>query len=305
MKIQRLSTCLKLDMHIGGMLIAIIADEKVLLSDTDILMAPHNHKYYELRLFQAGDALARAGDMEFRVRDGDVFITPPLMYHTYFRRSDAPFQFRSIRFDIAAAKDEPSGQQQAAIMSRFAYPVLFHDDDGWLEVLFLRIERVFYQRAPGYMSQVGALLTSLMLTVLEKMFPDGSLRWSDECTAYDIQREVVIEQYLVRHYHENITVGDLAEELSLCPRQVNRIFLDLFGCSFGRKLLEFRLEQAKLFLLYTNHSVQEISMYCGFNSTSYFHTSFQKAAGCTPRQYRTSRKADSGIVMPRALRAWN
>jgi AraC-like DNA-binding protein len=182
--------------------------------------------------------------------------------------------------------DEAPGPHISAILSLLSLPILLHDDDHWLLSLFQKIEKEFKNRNSGYMSHTKALLTSLILTILGKLFPSGSLFFEDECSIYSIQREELIEQYFIKNYYKNITVTTLSKELYLSPRQVNRIINVLYGCSFNRKLLELRLEYAKLMLLHTENKIYEIAAQCGFNSTNYFHAVFNKTIGCSPLKYR-------------------
>ena len=62
----------------------------------------------------------------------------------------------------------------------------------------------------------------------------------------------------------------------------------MYNCTFTQKLVDTRLEIAKLMLLYSEKSVGEISRLCGFNSPNYFFTSFRDSVGMSPRQFRTN-----------------
>lgn len=47
-----------------------------------------------------------------------------------------------------------------------------------------------------------------------------------------------------------------------------------------------RIDNAKYLLRYTNISILDISFKCGFNSQSYFCSTFKKQTGYTPSEYR-------------------
>jgi AraC family transcriptional regulator len=81
------------------------------------------------------------------------------------------------------------------------------------------------------------------------------------------------------------TVAELAEVCRLSPRQFSRAFKVSKGSSVSDHLAERRIEKAKR-RLYSNQSLNEISISLGFASQSTFTTAFRKATGTTPDQFR-------------------
>ena len=55
---------------------------------------------------------------------------------------------------------------------------------------------------------------------------------------------------------------------------------------------EQKLNYACKLLLERKHSIAEISAMVGFNSPSYFATSFKKHVGCLPTEYVRQRKGE-------------
>ncbi|GMK40382.1 hypothetical protein PCCS19_34380 [Paenibacillus sp. CCS19] len=51
-------------------------------------------------------------------------------------------------------------------------------------------------------------------------------------------------------------------------------------------LLSQRIEQAKLLLLQTDHTIARIAEDVGFNQAAYFTACFTRAEGISPRKYR-------------------
>lgn len=47
-----------------------------------------------------------------------------------------------------------------------------------------------------------------------------------------------------------------------------------------------RISEAQMLLISTKLTITEISFRCGFNNSNYFQTTFKKAIGITPGQYR-------------------
>lgn len=105
-----------------------------------------------------------------------------------------------------------------------------------------------------------------------------------------MERESIIENYFLNNHMRDVSIDELAERLHLCTRRVSQLIQQLYGCSFSQKLCTTRIEIAKLRLLYSDDSVQDIGLLCGFNSPNYFFTTFRKFTGMSPREYRLSAK---------------
>lgn len=85
-------------------------------------------------------------------------------------------------------------------------------------------------------------------------------------------------------------LGELCEGLGVSPRQLTRLFVQSLGRSPHRHHLELRLERAKSLLLYSDLSVIQISVACGFNSVAHFSRSYRSWSGTSPSLERRSRQ---------------
>ncbi len=81
------------------------------------------------------------------------------------------------------------------------------------------------------------------------------------------------------------SLNDLAKLCNLSIRQLTRGFRVSRGCSIGEYLAQNRLAHAKR-LLTNNASVKEVALSLGFTSPANFSTTFRRATGETPRQFR-------------------
>lgn len=88
-----------------------------------------------------------------------------------------------------------------------------------------------------------------------------------------------------QRYSENLTLGDMARALHLSPYHLGRVCKRMTGMTPARQLLQTRMEVAKR-LLAQNQAITEIAAAVGFGTHSHFAFVFQKAAGCTPQEYR-------------------
>ena len=89
-------------------------------------------------------------------------------------------------------------------------------------------------------------------------------------------------------YFEPLGVGELAEAARLSEAHFSREFRRAFGESPHQYLLTRRLERAAALLRTTDRSVADICMTVGLRSVGSFTTSFGRAYGQTPTEYRAA-----------------
>ncbi|HSS34589.1 MAG TPA: AraC family transcriptional regulator [Solirubrobacterales bacterium] len=89
-------------------------------------------------------------------------------------------------------------------------------------------------------------------------------------------------------YAEPLNVEDLAAAAGLSRAHFSREFRRAFGVSPHAYLLTRRLERAAALLRNTDNSVAEVCLAVGLQGIGSFTTSFKRAFGKTPTEYRAS-----------------
>ncbi len=93
--------------------------------------------------------------------------------------------------------------------------------------------------------------------------------------------------YIGEHFHENITLSEIADEVHLNPSYLSSVFKSTTGASFKDYLNTVRIEECKRLLLHTDYSLVDIAIACGYEDQSYFSKVFKKYTGISPKQYRS------------------
>jgi AraC family carnitine catabolism transcriptional activator len=83
-----------------------------------------------------------------------------------------------------------------------------------------------------------------------------------------------------------IRIPEIAHSLGLSQRKLERLFNRHFGCSAVAFYRRVRLQRARVLLTHTDMSVLDISIACGFASSSYFSKSYAEEFGMRPRDHR-------------------
>lgn len=97
--------------------------------------------------------------------------------------------------------------------------------------------------------------------------------------------EKVLE-YMHQKYGEKLSVGKMAKIAKMSESHFIRCFKKETGISPMEYLIEIRLNKAKKLLVSETKSITEISLMCGFNSTSHFSSSFTKHNSVSPSDYK-------------------
>jgi transcriptional regulator GlxA family with amidase domain len=94
------------------------------------------------------------------------------------------------------------------------------------------------------------------------------------------------QQWLHEHFTEPLSFAELAGQLGMSQRTLNRRFKLATGMSPGRYLQQLRLEQARELLRDSNLPVAEIAVSVGYQDIGYFSTLFREHMAQSPTAYR-------------------
>ena len=92
--------------------------------------------------------------------------------------------------------------------------------------------------------------------------------------------------FIHAHYHESISVEDIAKEAHISKRACFRLFQEHLHMTPVEYMTSYRLRKACQRLADTNEPITQIAYNCGLGSSSYFGKMFRERYGCTPAAYR-------------------
>lgn len=120
--------------------------------------------------------------------------------------------------------------------------------------------------------------------------PQRSTMGQSTQTILPLVREAItlIEQNI----EEPLKVPEIASQLGVSQRQLERQFRKHVGCTLVQFGLHVRLQNARLLLISTDLGVRQIAIASGFNTLSHFTYSFGKFFGRRPSDYRNAWPVD-------------
>ncbi|MCX7747561.1 MAG: AraC family transcriptional regulator [Clostridia bacterium] len=95
-------------------------------------------------------------------------------------------------------------------------------------------------------------------------------------------------EYMHQHYGQRLSVSKLAKIVNMSPSHFIRIFKKETDSTPMEYLIKLRIDKAKKLLRSGAKKITEISLECGFNSTSHFSSCFAKHLGISPSEYQNS-----------------
>lgn len=142
---------------------------------------------------------------------------------------------------------------------------LVEEDHGRALALAVAQLLVLFLKRPGNQSQYSGLL--------EQQF----------CNREPIRQ---VQEWIMGNIKKNLTVDNLAEHISMSPRNFARVFLSETGLTPAKYVERLRVETSKRLLESTSLSLEKVADECGFGSIDTMRKIYVRTIGSTPSEYR-------------------
>lgn len=116
---------------------------------------------------------------------------------------------------------------------------------------------------------------------------------------HDDERILRAQEWLQRHYSEDVRLDALAAELGMSIRNFIRRFKAATGETPLSYLHSLRIAMAKRLLENGRSTIQEIAEEVGYTDLVFFRALFRRHAGTTPNDYRKRFGADRAQIVSR------
>ncbi|OXM86612.1 DNA-binding response regulator [Paenibacillus rigui] len=126
---------------------------------------------------------------------------------------------------------------------------------------------------PLWQQQMDADLTGLSQLMLKHQHQDNNVIFE-------------IAKYIQNHYHQDITLQEIANHFYLSREYISRKFKQEFKVNLSDYLSSIRAEKAKLLLLNPHLRIAQVAEMVGYDDEKYFSKVFKKIVGFSPNEYR-------------------
>lgn len=244
-------------------------------------MVMHQHDCLEINRILSGSGTYWIEEKQYEILPGDIFIINNQEQHMAVH--DGSLLMQVFLFDPVFIWEGPSGWH-------FLEP-FYHFSNRIREVgLYQDLDRIVKEakgKEEGWQLMVSSLLL-VFLAELRRYHKQYQEAGKDVHTSYQRIRPVL--SYMQQHLDEPVSLEQLAAQAALHPHYLCTCFKEALGLTISEYWKQLRIHRACMLLASTDKPVTEIAIECGFNSLSYFHRTFRKVQGTSPRQYRENLK---------------
>jgi transcriptional regulator GlxA family with amidase domain len=143
---------------------------------------------------------------------------------------------------------------------------LVEEDWGWEVASKVARYMLIFMRRPGGQSQFSTYI------------------FSEAKTRKDFRG---LQAWIVSNPQKDLSVEQLAERMSMSPRNFSRLFCQEIGLTPAKFVERVRLEAAKNMMLQTDLPMESVAVNCGFGNAEQMRRTFQRLLKTTPQEHRS------------------
>ncbi|WP_323702829.1 AraC family transcriptional regulator [Mammaliicoccus sp. Dog046] len=257
-----------------------INDIKIFLIEINY-RRPHLHTDLEIIYVVDGSLTVNLENQQLEVKKDQFIILNTCQLHEFI--SDSTAQLLILQFNTKSIEhvfpeineilfdNQPINPNQSQTLM-----------DNFISMCFLYFQEKdnFHLSCYGYaILALNELLNIVPYTQISNNERDRLLSRNERITR--------ISQFINRHYHEKISLSELAENENLSTAYLSNFIKTHFGYTFQDLVNYARCEKAKYLLSNTKNNLLTISQTSGFSDVRYLNKTFKELFGMTPQQFRS------------------
>lgn len=252
----------------------------------------HTHDYFELIYLYKGSGNQIFETFQKPMKEGYICLLNMNVRHAIILEDPEA----SILFNIWIRRESFSSQylhilRDNDLFSSFFLTSLFSGNgkgefieyngppanilSGHIENLLLE----FLEKKPGYVAAMSShlilLFTSMLREHISRISSDGNAG-----------KEIESALTYMNSNLKDMTLKKCAEKFHYSPSHLSSLFKETFNRNFSEILMDLKIVEAKLQLIDTQKSIDDITQDLGFYDRSHFNKSFKKHTGISPGLYR-------------------
>lgn len=241
----------------------------------------HFHDYYEIFLVTKGRCSHTVNATEHFLEEGHLVFIRDFDSHLYRSINGEYFEFINLAFSKETFREMTEYLGGASLFQALIQSPL----PPMVQLSPRERERLFYAFSNAVSDQQDNIIKFKLRALLVQVFSEYFLYFRPAETDIPVWLDTAFTQM---QKPQNFTQGlsrlyDLAGK---SPAYLARCFQKYYSTTPTEFINELRLNYCASLLLYSNLSVTDICMECGFDNLSWFYEVFQRKFGMAPLQYR-------------------
>ena len=242
----------------------------------DALIPLHNHDFYQILYVKNGGGYIRIADRQMEASAGEIYLFRPQLMHE-IRAGENGFLSYEMKFELYDEK------MNGAFLS---FPESLSFAGGRLESTFEELLKELRNSTPYRDEMIETKFLEFLILLLRcrdgERSDGGSVDVSD--------RFFAVVEYMNQHLSEDISLKDLADVAHLEKIYFLKQFKEKMKTTPMSYLRRLRIREAKQLLAHSDMNVTQISSAVGFLDVHHFSSTFKKAVGISPSDYKSSAK---------------
>ena len=216
-----------------------------------------------------------------KIKAGEALLISPNQYHTF------------------------NWQQKAELTLFYLHPHFFANMiNEYIESNFFKIDNCFKLINDPIFREIGSIfrnlcklgfdseklyvenLANLLAVHILKNYLNYDFKSSYNSSGLSIKNFNLIVEYIEANLSEKITLSDLAKVVNLGKYYFSRSFKKYTSMTPYDYVLQLRIKRAKKLLQFSDLSICDVALECGFGSQSHLCKHFRNKLGITPTNYR-------------------
>lgn len=248
----------------------------------------HCHDYVELMIVKKGQGIFHINGKNYPIKTGDLIILNPGTYHKSLTTcpQDCTTEYYIAFSDIHIRGLEPN------TLPLLNNTIITPMKEVFRQEIFkicASMGKEFQTCRPGRYFMLKAYLIQLILQLLRDQ--KEIISEAKGCIFESPNKKYVVNQmirYFNEHYHEKISLDQIARNMYLSTFYLSKIFKSETGDTPINYLIELRMEKARELLESTpGLSIQNVAEMVGYDDAYHFSKLFKKHFGAAPTKYRS------------------
>lgn len=226
-----------------------------------------------------------------RIQPGEgYFVNANVLHMNRMAAGSDPVRYRAIQFetDILTGVLMIGAKYIGPIENSNALESIHIDPENICGRKLLKGLQNTFHIAASEPEQYELHIMEQIITIWSELYSlaQPRLQESQAVTDRASARVKIMLSYIHEHYDELIGVDDIAEAADISRREAFRCFRQVLDTTPVLYLMQHRVNHGARMLLETGKTITEISLECGFSSSSYFCKAFHDLTGVSPREFR-------------------
>lgn len=213
-------------------------------------------------------------DTFIEIKEGDILILQPHVWHSYFPDKKTGWQEYWIGFQ--GINMDSRFQNNFFAKDQIVYHIGVQDSIVKLYEQAIQVAMEEKAACQQYLAGIANLILGMT------MYYSQNYEFDNKATEQISKAKVFIRENLLK----GIGPEEVADSLHMSYSWSRKLFKEYTGLSPAHYIQELKIQQAKDLLATTQRSTKEIAYYLTFDDIPYFTKVFKKYTGYTPQSYR-------------------